>query len=65
VFKPDEMGHVFIFCSKMNDKFIDNLISIFYYVKAHMRNLNITEILENLGKSLLSFFPIDKLMCKL
>jgi hypothetical protein len=59
------MGHAFIFCSKKNDKFIDDLISILSYVKTHIKNLNITEIVEKQGKSLLSFFPIDKLMCKL
>jgi hypothetical protein len=59
------MGHAFIFCSKMNDKCIDDLISMLYDVKAHIKNLNITEIVEKQGKSLLSFIPIDKLMCKL
>ena len=63
--KPVEMGHAFVFCSKLNGKSTDDLMSVLSNVKEHIKDLNITEILENLGKSLLSFFPIDKLMCKL
>jgi hypothetical protein len=64
VIKPVEMGHAFVFCAKLNGKSIDNLISVLTNVKEHIKDLNITEILENQGQSLLSFFPIDKLMCK-
>ncbi|XP_025415255.1 cap-specific mRNA (nucleoside-2'-O-)-methyltransferase 2-like [Sipha flava] len=62
VIKPVEMGHAFVFCAKLNGKSIDNLISVLTNVKEHIKDLNITEILENQGQSLLSFFPIDKLM---
>jgi hypothetical protein len=64
VIKPVEMGHAFVFCSKLNGKSIDDLMSVLYSVKEHIKNLNITEIMEMQGQSLLSFFPIDKLMCK-
>jgi hypothetical protein len=64
VIKPVEMGHTFVFCSKFNGKNINDLISILSYVKKHIKDLNITEILEKQGQSLLSFFPIDKLMGK-
>jgi hypothetical protein len=58
------MGHAFVFSSKINDKSIDDLMSVLYNVKDHIKDLNITEILEKQGQSLLSFFPIDKLICK-
>jgi hypothetical protein len=48
----------------MNGKSIDDLMSVLYNVQEHIKDLNITEIMENQGQSLLSFFPIDKLMCK-
>ncbi|XP_025407467.1 cap-specific mRNA (nucleoside-2'-O-)-methyltransferase 2-like [Sipha flava] len=62
VIKPVEMGHAFVFCSKINGKSIDDLMSVLYNVKEHIKDLNITEIMEKQGQSLLSFFPIDKLM---
>lgn len=63
--KPDEMGHAFVFCSKVNDKRIDDLITLLYNVKEHIKDPSITDIVEKQGKSLISFFPITKLMCKL
>jgi hypothetical protein len=62
--KPVEMGHAFVFCSKINGKSTDDLMSMLYNVKEHIKDLNITEIMEKQGQSLLSFLPIDKLMCK-
>ncbi|XP_025412444.1 uncharacterized protein LOC112684930 [Sipha flava] len=62
VIKPIEMGHAFVFCSKLNGKSIDDLMSVFSNVKEHIKDLNNTEILEKQGQSLLSFFPIGKLM---
>ncbi|XP_025423734.1 uncharacterized protein LOC112693059 [Sipha flava] len=62
VIKPVEMGHAFVFCSKLNGKSTDDLMSVLSNVKEHIKDLNITEILEKQGQSLLSFFPIDKLM---
>jgi hypothetical protein len=64
VIKPVEMGHAFVFCSKHNGKSIDNLMSVLSNVKEHIKDLNITEIVEDQGQSLLFFFQIDKLMCK-
>jgi hypothetical protein len=58
------MGHAFVFCSKLNGKSIDDLMSVFSNVKEHIKDLNNTEILEKQSQSLLSFFPIGKLMCK-
>lgn len=59
------MGHAFLFHSKLNDKHLDNLITLLYQIKDHVKDPSITDIVENQGTSLISFFPIEKLMCKL
>jgi len=63
--KPNEIGHAFVLCSKINDKRVDGLITLLQDVKEHIKDLTITEIVEKQGQSLISFFPIQKLMCKL
>lgn len=59
------MGHAFVFCSKLKDNHVDNLIALLYQVKDHIKDPSITDIVERQGKSLISLFPIEKLMCKL
>ncbi|VVC25401.1 Ribosomal RNA methyltransferase FtsJ domain,Adrift-type ribose 2-O-methyltransferase domain,S- [Cinara cedri] len=61
VIKPDEMGHAFVF-SKLKGTHIDNLITLLYQIKEHIKDPSITDIVEKQGKSLISFFPIEKLM---
>lgn len=63
--KPDQMGHAFVFLSKVNDKHVDDLISLLRNVKEHIKDPSITDIVKNQEQSLISFFPIEKLMCKL
>jgi len=66
VMKPDEMGHAFVFCSKMNNNRVDGLIDLLWKVKDHIKDhISITEIVDKQQQSLISFFPIEKLMCKL
>lgn len=63
--KPDEMGHAFVFSSKINnDDITDGLIDLLWNVKDHIKDPSITEIIEKQEQSLISIFPIDKLMCK-
>lgn len=63
--KPDEMGHAFIFCSKLSDKRIDDLITLLKNIKEYIKDPSITDIVEKQGQSLISLFQIEKLMCKL
>lgn len=63
--KPDEMGHAFVFCSKVNDTHVDELIALLINIKEYIKDPSITDILEKQEQSLISFFPIEKLMCKL
>jgi hypothetical protein len=56
VIKSVETGHAFVFCSKLNGKSIDDLMSVLYNVKEHIKDLNITEILEKQGQSLQFLF---------
>jgi len=63
--KPDEIGHAFVLCSKINNKRVDDLITLLRDVKEHIKDLTITEIVEKQEQSLIAFFPIQKLMCKL
>jgi len=62
--KPDEMGHAFVFCSKVNDKHVDDLITLLKQLKEHIKDPSITDIVEKQEQSLISFFPIKKLICK-
>lgn len=62
--KPDEMGHAFVFISKANDKHVGDLISLLKNIKEYIKDPSITDIVEKQGQSLISFFPIEKLMCK-
>lgn len=63
--KPDEMGHAFVFCSKVKDVHKDDLMTLLYNVKEHIKDPSVTDIVEKQSQSLVSFFPIEKLMCKL
>lgn len=63
--KPDEIGHAFVFCSKLNNQQVDGLITLLQDIKDNIKDPSITEIFEQQGQSLISFFPIKKLMCKL
>lgn len=63
--KPDKMGHAFVFCSKVNDKHVDDLIALLNKLKEHIKDPSITDIVEKQEQSLISFFPIKKLICKL
>lgn len=58
------MGHGFVFCSKLDDKHVGDFISLLNNIKEHMKDPSITDIVEKQGQSLISFFPIEKLMCK-
>lgn len=62
--KPDEMGHAFIFCSKLSDKRTDDLITLLKNIKEYIKDPSITDIVEKQGQSLISLFKIEKLMCK-
>jgi len=64
MFKPDKMGHAFLFCSKSNDKSVDELIALLKCIKEHIKDPSIKDIAEKQGQSLISFFPIEKLLCK-
>lgn len=59
------MGHAFVFCSKLNSEFVDDLITLLKNVKEHIKDPSVTDIVENQGQSLISFYSIEKLMCKL
>jgi len=63
--KPDKMGHAFVFCSKVNDTHVDDLITLLKKLKEHIKDPSITDIVEKQEQSLISFFPIKKLICKL
>lgn len=63
--KPDEMGHAFVFCSKVNDKHVDELIALLKKLKEHIKDPSIIDIVEKQEQSLISFIPIKKVMCKL
>jgi len=63
--KPDEMGHAFVFCSKVSDKHVDELITLLMKLKEYIKDPSIIDIVEKQEQSLISFFPIQKLMCKL
>jgi hypothetical protein len=41
VIKPVEIGHAFVFCSRLNGKSIDDLMSVLSNVKEHIKDLNI------------------------
>lgn len=58
------MGHAFVFCSKGNDTHVDELIALLNNVKEHIKDPSITDIVEKQEKSLISLFPIEKLLCK-
>lgn len=58
------MGHAFVFCSKLDDKHFDDFIALLNNIKEHMKDPSITDIVEKQGQSLISFFPIEKLICK-
>ncbi|CAI6369395.1 unnamed protein product [Macrosiphum euphorbiae] len=62
VMKPDKMGHAFVFCSKVNDKHVDDLITLLNKLKEHIKDPSITDIVEKQEQSLISFFPIKKLI---
>jgi len=62
--KPDRMGHAFVFCSKVNDKNVDDLIALLKELKKHIKDPSIIDIVVKQEQSLISFFPIKKLMCK-
>jgi len=63
--KPDKMGHAFVFCSKVNDKHVDDLIALLKKLKEHIKDPSIIDIVEKQEQSLISCFPIKTLMCKL
>lgn len=63
--KPDEMGHAFVFCSKVNDKNVDDLMALLIDVKKHIKDPSVTDIVEKQELSLLSLYPIEKLLCEL
>lgn len=58
------MGHAFVFCSKVNDSHVDDLITLLKNIKEHIKDPSIIDIVEKQEQSLVSFFPIQKLMCK-
>ncbi|XP_022172751.1 cap-specific mRNA (nucleoside-2'-O-)-methyltransferase 2-like [Myzus persicae] len=62
VMKPDKMGHAFVFCSKVNDKHVDDLMALLKKLKEHIKDPSIKDIVEKQEQSLISFFPIKKLM---
>jgi len=59
------MGHAFIFCSKIKNTRVDDLLALLNTVKEHIKDPTITDIVEKQGQSIISLFPIDKLLCKL
>lgn len=59
------MGHAFLFSSKLNDKHVNELITLLKCIKEYIKNPSTKDIAEKHGQSLISFFPIKTFLCKL